>query len=208
MLEIPSFDITQEIPVMEHFFTIQGEGFYSGRAAYFVRLAGCDVGCVWCDVKESWKVDRNQVMSYESLITAIKASKTNFVVITGGEPAIYDLTNLTNLLHAINVEVAIETSGSSPIKGAIDWVCLSPKKFKAPTKESYTKAHELKIIAYNKHDFEWALSEAHKVDKKCLLMIQPEWDKQEIMLPLVIEFVKNNPRWKVSLQTHKYMNIP
>lgn len=207
-LDIPAFDKGKSIPVMEHFYTVQGEGFYSGRPAYFIRLAGCDVGCTWCDVKESWKVNADQLMPIDDLVKEVKETRANFVVITGGEPLIYDLDPLTKQLQSEGLEIAIETSGSSPMSGRFDWVCLSPKKFKAALPEVYKVANELKVIAFNNHDFEWALKEAQKVSSSCRLMIQPEWSKEEKMLPLVIAFVKENPEWKISLQTHKYMNIP
>ena len=208
MVETPAFDITNEIPVMEHFYTIQGEGFHAGRAAYFIRLAGCDVGCSWCDVKESWKVDANQIMTIDDILNNIQDAKADFVVITGGEPLIYDLNPLTQALHKAGVEIAIETSGAYSFSGEIDWVCLSPKKFKNPLEEVYSKAQELKIIVYNNNDFKWAVDEASKVSSSCKLLLQPEWSKEEKMLPLVIDFVKENPKWQISLQTHKYMNIP
>lgn len=197
-----------ELPIMEHFYTIQGEGRYSGRAAYFIRLAGCDVGCVWCDVKESWDADIHPILSIKELMTSVLASGTDFCVITGGEPALYELNGIINQLKAAKIEVAIETSGCYPVKGEIDWYCFSPKKFKAPCEEAYQRANELKIIISHPSDFEWAEKHAAQVSKDCELFLQPEWSKQERFLPLIIEYVKENPRWKVSLQTHKYMNIP
>ena len=193
---------------MEHFYTIQGEGRYSGRAAYFVRIAGCDVGCVWCDVKESWDSDIHPVMKLEAVVNEVLASKSDFCVITGGEPAMYDLTALIDMLHERGIETAIETSGCYPLRGNIDWYCFSPKKFKAPCSEAYTKANELKVVISHPSDFDWAESHAVNVSSKCLLYLQPEWSKQERFLPLIIDYVKNNPKWTVSLQTHKYMNIP
>lgn len=207
-VDIPAFDVGAEIPVMEHFYTIQGEGFHSGRPAYFIRLAGCDVGCSWCDVKESWKVNEDQVMKIDALIKEINKTEAQFVVITGGEPLLYDLNPLTKQLKDKGYEIAIETSGSSSYSGYFDWVCLSPKKFKNPLPEIYEKANELKIIAFNNHDFKWALEEAKKVSNTCKLMIQPEWSKEEKILPLVVAFVKDHSAWYISLQTHKYMNIP
>lgn len=197
-----------ELPIMEHFYTIQGEGRYSGRAAYFVRIAGCDVGCVWCDVKDSWDSEIHPLMSLESIVNEVIQSKTDFCVITGGEPAMYDLTRLVDLLRAQGIETAIETSGCYPLRGNIDWYCFSPKKFKAPCSEAYEKANELKVIISHPSDFEWAETHAVNVSPNCLLYLQPEWSKQERFLPLIIEYVKNNPKWKVSLQTHKFMNIP
>lgn len=197
-----------ELPVMEHFYTIQGEGFYSGRAAYFVRLAGCDVGCVWCDVKESWDVEGHPVLQLDALVDEIAATKTDFCVITGGEPALYNLEGIIERLKAKKIETAIETSGSSKLVGNIDWYCFSPKKFKAPVDEAYSKANELKIVINHPSDFEWAEEHASKVSNSCKLYLQPEWSKQERFLPEIIEYVKRNPKWCVSLQTHKFMNIP
>lgn len=197
-----------ELPIMEHFFTIQGEGFYSGRAAYFVRIAGCDVGCVWCDVKESWDANEHQPMSIETIVEHVSASNTDFCVITGGEPAMYDLTALTQQLKSKGIELAIETSGCYPLVGEIDWYCFSPKKFKSPHEQSYQLANELKVVISHPSDFEWAESHAEKVSDNCELYLQTEWSKQERFLPIIIEYVKENPKWKISLQTHKYMNIP
>lgn len=201
-------DTSNELPIMEHFYSIQGEGFYSGRPAYFVRTAGCNVGCVWCDVKESWDVEHHPVVQLDELTKQIVASKANFCVITGGEPALYDLTGLISRLKNNNIEVAIETSGTNSLVGDVDWYCFSPKKFKDPVDEAYAKASELKIIIFHKSDFQWAEGHAAKVNKDCQLFLQPEWSKQEQFLPQIIEYVKNNPKWRISLQTHKFMNIP
>jgi len=197
-----------ELPIMEDFYTIQGEGRYSGRAAYFVRLAGCDVGCVWCDVKESWNAELHPVQNLDDLMQKITASGADFCVITGGEPALYNLQGLVRRLKQNNIETAIETSGCYELKGEIDWYCFSPKKFKAPCDEAYIKASELKVVISHPSDFEWAESHAAKVNKNCTLYLQTEWSKQERFLPMIIEYVKNHPQWKISLQTHKYMNIP
>lgn len=197
-----------QLPVMEDFFTIQGEGFHSGRAAYFIRIGGCDVGCTWCDVKESWEAGNHPMTAISDLISKIKASPTNFVVITGGEPTLYDLEPLTTALKNEGYEIAIETSGAYPITGTFDWICLSPKKFKFPLEENYLKANELKVIAFNNHDFKWCQELSKKVSEECQLFLQPEWGKQEVMLPEIINFVKSNVQWKISLQTHKFMDIP
>lgn len=193
---------------MESFYTIQGEGYHSGRAAYFIRLAGCDVGCVWCDVKESWEADAHPVVSIDELVKGAVDSGTDFIVITGGEPAMYDLTVLVDKLRDNGMSVAIETSGTYDLKGNVDWYCFSPKKFKAPVQEAYLKASELKVIVNHPSDIEWAEMHATKVSKSCILYLQPEWSKRERFLPLIIDHVKNHPHWRVSLQTHKYMNIP
>ena len=195
-------------PIMEHFFTIQGEGKYSGKAAYFIRIAGCDVGCVWCDVKESWDKEQHIKMTTNEIIEKVTESKTNFVVITGGEPAMYDLRPLVNQLKLLGIMVAIETSGCYPLKGEVDWYCFSPKKFKAPCDEAYIKANELKVIVSHPSDLDWATKHALKVSTNCQLYLQPEWSKADKLLPLIIDFVKSNQRWKISLQTHKFMNIP
>ena len=197
-----------KIPIMEMFYTIQGEGFHTGRAAYFIRTGGCDIGCVWCDVKESWDANAHPPLSVEEIVNEVIKSKTDFVVITGGEPTMYDLTALTAALKKIGIEIALETSGAYPIQGHFDWICLSPKKFKMPLEKNYKLANELKMIIFNKSDFDWADELKNKVTKKCKLYVQTEWDKSEKMLPLIINYVKDNWEWKISLQTHKFLNIP
>ena len=199
---------TEKYPIMEHFFTIQGEGTYSGRAAYFIRIAGCDVGCVWCDVKESWDKDQHKSMTTNEIIEKVTESKTDFVVITGGEPAMYDLRPLVDQLKSLGITIAIETSGCYPLQGDVDWYCFSPKKFKAPCNEAYLRANELKVIINHPSDLDWANRHAEKVLDSCHLFLQPEWSKTEKLLPLIISYVKGNQKWKISLQTHKYMNIP
>lgn len=196
------------LPLMEDFYTIQGEGYYQGHAAYFIRLGGCDVGCVWCDVKESWDASKHPSISVEEIVTRAKSSGSEIVVITGGEPAMYDLTVLTSELKKAGFRTNIETSGVYKLTGTWDWICFSPKKFKAPDPTIYDQANELKIIIYNKSDFSWAEEFAALVKPGCELFLQPEWSKEKEMLPLIIEYVKMNPKWKVSLQIHKYMNIP
>jgi organic radical activating enzyme len=199
---------TEKYPIMEHFFTIQGEGTYSGRAAYFIRIAGCDVGCVWCDVKESWDKDQHTTMTIKEIIEKVTESKTDFVVITGGEPAMYDLRPLVDQLKSLGITIAIETSGCYPLQGDVDWYCFSPKKFKAPCDEAYLRANELKVIINHPSDLDWANKHAEKVLDSCQLFLQPEWSNTEKLLPLIISYVKGNLKWKISLQTHKYMNIP
>ena len=198
----------EKYPIMEHFFTIQGEGTYSGRAAYFIRIAGCDVGCVWCDVKESWDKDQHRTMTTNEIIEKVTESKTDFVVITGGEPAMYNLNPLVEPLKKMGITIAIETSGCYPLQGDVDWYCFSPKKFKAPCDEAYLRANELKVIINHPSDLDWANKHAEKVLDSCHLFLQPEWSKTEKLLPLIISYVKGNLKWKISLQTHKYMNIP
>ena len=200
--------LTSQLPLMEHFYTIQGEGFHQGRAAYFIRLGGCDVGCVWCDVKDSWDASKHPLFSVDEIVKFVTDAKANLAVITGGEPLMYDLSELTKALHQKNIEVNIETSGAYSLSGVIDWICVSPKKFKAPLDEVLLKANELKVVVFNKSDFDWAETNAKKVANSCQLFLQPEWDKASEILPFIIAFVKENPRWKISLQTHKFMNIP
>lgn len=193
---------------MEQFYTIQGEGFNSGKAAYFIRIGGCDVGCHWCDVKESWDANIHPLTAAEDLLTPILEHKAQSVVITGGEPLIYNLAYLTTLLKQAGIATFIETSGAYPLSGTWDWICLSPKKTMPPLAEAYLKAHELKIIVFNKHDLIWAEEQAAKTGKGCYRFLQPEWSRQAQVLPLLIEYVKEHPDWMISLQTHKYMNIP
>ncbi|WP_243630123.1 7-carboxy-7-deazaguanine synthase QueE [Taibaiella soli] len=195
-------------PVMEHFYTLQGEGRFSGQAAYFIRLAGCDVGCVWCDVKESWDTEGHPLFTTEAIVTAASAHPGRIAVITGGEPAMHQLQPLTDALHAAGFRVHIETSGSSTLSGDLDWITLSPKKFKAPLEESLQQANELKVVVFNKTDFAWAEQHAKNVPEHCILYLQPEWSKRDQMTPLIIDFIQQNPQWQLSLQTHKYLNIP
>lgn len=199
---------TQQIPVMEDFYTVQGEGFHSGRAAYFIRTSLCDVGCVWCDVKESWEQHDKDLVDVDTLVQKVRETGTEYCVITGGEPCMHSLMALTSALHAAGIEIGLETSGCYPLDGQVDWYCFSPKKFRAPIEEAYQKANELKVIISHPSDFEWAEMHAAKVKKGCHLYLQPEWSKQERFLPAIIDYVKKNPRWKISLQTHKFMNIP
>ena len=196
------------LPLMEEFYTIQGEGFNTGKAAYFIRIGGCDVGCHWCDVKESWDANLHALTPIEDIITNVLEWKAQSVVVTGGEPLIYNLDALTQQLKNKNIETYIETSGAYKLSGNWDWICLSPKKTMVPLPEIYTKANELKIIVFNQHDFKWAEEQAEKVGKNCYLYLQPEWSKHIELVPQIIEYVKNNPKWMISLQTHKYMNIP
>jgi organic radical activating enzyme len=198
----------QVLPVMESFYTIQGEGYHQGKAAYFIRLAGCDVGCVWCDVKESWPADAHPFLSIEAITNEVLETSAPLVVITGGEPLMYNIAPLVAKLQAKGISVNIETSGAYPLSGAIDWICFSPKKFKKPLAEFYPKAHELKVVIFNKSDFAWAETHAEQVSENCLLYLQPEWSKEAELLPQIIDYVKQNPKWRISLQVHKYMQIP
>jgi organic radical activating enzyme len=193
---------------MESFYTIQGEGFHQGRAAYFIRLGGCDVGCVWCDVKDSWDAGKHPLINIDDLIFNIKKTPAKLIVITGGEPLMHNLTHLTKKLQAEGYETNIETSGSHPLSGSWDWICLSPKKFKAPLPEVVPFANELKVVIFNKSDFDWAEKYAALVSPKCKLYLQPEWDKASTVTPLLIDYIKDHPQWELSLQIHKYINVP
>ncbi len=195
------------LPLMEEFYTIQGEGYHKGTAAYFIRIGGCDVGCHWCDVKESWNAEVHPpTLTSQIVENAVKYSDT--VVVTGGEPLTWDMTRLTHELKQQGASVHIETSGAYKLTGEWDWICLSPKKLKLPTQKVYEKANELKVIVYNNNDFKFAEEQAAKVSDNCILYLQPEWSKREKMIPEIVDYVMQNPKWKVSLQTHKYLNIP
>ncbi len=196
------------LPVMEHFYTLQGEGYHQGRAAYFIRLGGCDVGCVWCDVKDSWDADKHPLFEVQTLIAEVKKTPAEIVVITGGEPLMHNLETLTNELQKAGLQTNIETSGSSPLSGSWDWICLSPKKFKEPLPEVIATANEIKIIVYNKSDFDWAEKYAALVSPSCKLYLQPEWSKADQMIPLIVDYIKAHPQWELSLQLHKYINVP
>lgn len=201
-------DLTTSLPVMEHFYTIQGEGYHEGKAAYFIRLGGCDVGCVWCDVKDSWDAEKHPKLKIENLKLKVLETPAKLVVITGGEPLMHNLDELTNTLQQLGLQTNIETSGSHSLSGKWDWICLSPKKFKEPLPEILPLANELKIIIFNKSDFEWAEKYAAMVSPACKLYLQPEWDKASIVTPLIIDYIKANPKWQLSLQVHKYINVP
>ncbi len=196
------------LPLMEEFYTIQGEGFNTGKAAYFIRLGGCDVGCHWCDVKESWNAELHALTSTDEIVEHAKQYPGKAVVVTGGEPLIYNLDDLTKKLKDTDILTFIETSGAYPLSGTWDWICLSPKKFKAPRPEILPLANELKVIVFNKSDFQWAEQYAEQVSPSCKLYLQPEWSKSKEMTPLIIDYVMANPKWEISLQTHKYLNIP
>jgi 7-carboxy-7-deazaguanine synthase len=197
-----------QLPVMEAFYTIQGEGFHQGKAAYFIRLGGCDVGCVWCDVKESWDAQQHPLQSIEDMVSAASAYPGRLAVITGGEPFMHNLDALTQALHDAGFETNIETSGAHPVSGSWDWICLSPKKFKAPLPEVLPLANELKVVVYNKSDFEWAEKYAALVSPSCKLFLQPEWSRSATVTPLIIDYIKDHPQWEFSLQLHKYIHVP
>ncbi|MFY8006134.1 MAG: 7-carboxy-7-deazaguanine synthase QueE [Sediminibacterium sp.] len=196
------------LPIMETFYSLQGEGFHQGKAAFFIRLAGCDVGCFWCDVKESWDASLHPRRTIESLTEEAIQHPAKTIIITGGEPLLHQLDELTQSLKKAGKTVHLETSGSSPLSGHFDWICLSPKKFKAPLPEVISKADELKIIVYNKHDLTWALEWEQQVNSSCQLYLQPEWDQRDKILPEIITFILQNPRWQLSMQVHKFASIP
>ncbi|HEY4107470.1 7-carboxy-7-deazaguanine synthase QueE [Puia sp.] len=201
-------NIEAGLPVMESFYTLQGEGFHQGRAAFFIRLGGCDVGCVWCDVKESWDADKHPRLSVEELVASAGEHPGRLVVITGGEPLMHDCTGLTRELHRAGFATHVETSGAWPLSGEWDWICLSPKKFKAPLPGIVSLANELKVVIYNRSDFEWAEQWAARTSPACRLFLQPEWSKSATVTPLIIDYIKAHPRWEFSLQLHKYIHVP
>lgn len=196
------------LPLMESFYTIQGEGFHQGKAAYFIRLAGCDVGCAWCDVKESWNASLYPLCNVNDLAEKAAGFRGKIVVVTGGEPLMHPLDKLCGVLHKKGFHIHLETSGSHPLSGCWDWICLSPKKFKPPLPGICKAANELKVIVYNKSDFKWAEKYAADVSSGCKLFLQPEWSKEDFMIPLIVDYIKVHPQWAISLQIHKYMKIP
>ena len=198
----------QSYPVMELFYSLQGEGYHQGKAAFFIRLAGCDVGCVWCDVKDSWDASKHPVLSVEEIVAAAAAHPSRIAIVTGGEPLLHQLDPLTTALKAAGFQTHIETSGSSPMSGSWDWVCLSPKKFKAALPEAVKAANELKVVVFNNSDFAFANSFVNDVTIDCKKYLQPEWEKSDAMTPLVIEYIKSNPSWELSAQLHKYIQVP
>ena len=200
--------MSRTLPVMEAFYTIQGEGLFSGHAAYFIRLGGCDVGCAWCDVKESWDASIHPQRSVDELVAEAAAFPARIAVITGGEPLMHDLTELTRALRVAGFRTHIETSGTHPLSGDWHHICFSPKKFKAPLPAIHAAAHELKVIVVNTHDLAWGQQHADQVNTDCALYLQPEWSKRDTVTPLIVDHVKAHPRWQISLQTHKYLNIP
>jgi len=195
-------------PVMEMFYSLQGEGYHQGKAAFFIRLAGCDVGCVWCDVKDSWDASKHPQLSIIEIVNAALAHPSKIAIVTGGEPLLHNLDALTTALHDAGFQTHLETSGSSPLSGDWDWICLSPKKFKAPLAALLPVSSELKVVVFNSSDFEWAESYADQVSILCKLYLQPEWDKADAMTPLAIDYIKANPQWELSAQLHKYIQVP
>lgn len=203
-----SVDPAQNLPLMEEFLTLQGEGAHTGSSAYFLRIGGCDVGCHWCDVKESWNAELHPVTPLEQMVQSAVASGSPTVVVTGGEPLMWNMGPLTDALHAAGLQVHLETSGAYPLTGTWDWICLSPKKTKAPRSEWYAVAHELKVIVFNNDDFRWAEVHAQEINQDAKRFLQPEWSKREKALPEIIAYIERNPTWRLSLQTHKYIGLP
>jgi len=202
------FEGGRKLPLVEEFYTIQGEGYHTGKAAYFIRIGGCDVGCSWCDTKFSWNPSLHPVVPAEQIVEHVIARPAAAVVVTGGEPLMANMDYLTGMLKREGIETFLETSGAYPLSGTWDWICLSPKRNAPPLEELFMKAHELKVIIASEEDLEWAIENGERVDSDCKLYLQPEWSKREIILPLIIEFAKENPQWMISLQSHKYMRIP
>lgn len=202
------FNKGELLPLMEDFYTIQGEGFNTGKAAYFIRLGGCDMGCWWCDVKESWDANLHPLVKTDEIIQRALQQPAKAVVVTGGEPVLYNLDYLCGKLKENGVETFLETAGVRKLTGKWDWICLSPKKGSLPVAEFYAVANELKVIIQHENDFRWAELNAEKVTPECHLFLQPEWSKHNLIMPSIVEYVKNNTHWKISLQTHKFMNIP
>jgi 7-carboxy-7-deazaguanine synthase len=196
------------LPVMEDYYTIQGEGFNAGLATHFIRLGGCDVGCVWCDVKESWDAGIHPQLSIDEIVNKTISHKAKTVVITGGEPLMHNLNALCRAFHSNKINTFVETSGAYPLSGKWDWICVSPKKFKKPLKDTLLHANELKVVVFNKSDFIWGEEHAALVNKQCHLYFQPEWSKFKTIMPEIISYIKAHPHWKISLQTHKFMDIP
>jgi len=205
--KIKASDQPGRLPVMEIFTSIQGEGFHQGKPADFIRLGGCDVGCVWCDTMDSWDVGAHPIMPVNDIVKELNAEPTKFVVVTGGEPLMHDLTDLCKELKQNDLNTHIETSGAYPLSGEWDWICISPKKFKAPKDEVLKAAHELKIVVYNESDLEWAEKHAKLVNADCRLYLQPEWSTQETMLPVIREYISQHPEWEISVQLHKYLKV-
>jgi 7-carboxy-7-deazaguanine synthase len=210
-LETLNSNLLQEgkvLPVMEEFYTLQGEGFHTGQAAYFIRIGGCDVGCTWCDAKESWNVNEFPPVASDLVVARAKSYPANAIVVTGGEPLLYNMDYLCAELHHNGINIFLETSGSQPMSGKWDWICVSPKKDSPPLKEIALQADELKVIIHDDTDFQWGEENAHLMSPLCRLYLQPEWSRRNTMMPEIIRYIKANPKWRISLQSHKYMNIP
>lgn len=207
-MKIPESETGKKLPLVEEFYTIQGEGFHMGKPAYFIRLGGCDVGCSWCDTKFSWDPDMHPLVDTDIIVRNANQSGCGAVVVTGGEPSLYNLDYLCDQLKKCQIKTFIETSGAHPLTGIWDWICLSPKKNNPPLNEIFSKADELKVIIQKPEDFEWAEENASKVSYECMLFLQPEWSRYRQIIPEIVEYAKKNIKWSISLQAHKFMHIP
>ncbi len=207
-IEKDIFEGGRKLPVMEEFYTLQGEGYNMGKAAYFVRIGGCDVGCSWCDSKESWNAELFPPVVIDNVIKNVRSIPADTVVITGGEPSLYPLDYFTTQLQSFGIKTMVETSGAHELSGSWDWVCLSPKRFSPPKKSAYKNAHELKVIIQRESDLKWAELNAELVNKDVPLFLQPEWSVASELMPLLTDYIMKNPSWRMSLQSHKYMGIP
>lgn len=196
------------LPLVEEFFTLQGEGYHTGKAAYFIRLGGCDVGCSWCDTRFSWDKGLYPLVETEHIIANAVKSGTDAVVVTGGEPLMWNLDDLCSGLANNNINTFIETSGSHPLSGKWDWICLSPKRNMPPLEYICRIASELKVIVEVESDLEWAERYREMVSENCMLFLQPEWSRSGKVIPIIVEYIKRNPAWRISIQAHKYMHIP
>jgi len=202
------FEEGKKLPLLEEFYTIQGEGWHTGKAAYFIRLGGCDIACWWCDSKISWQANVNQLVDVDEIIEKAKNCPAKAVVVTGGEPTLYNLEYLTKQLKYNDIQTFIETSGAYNLTGNWDWICLSPKIQTPPVENIYLKANELKVIIFDDKSFAWAEENAKKVSENCKLLLQPEWSKYSVLIQQIVDYVKDNPKWSISLQAHKFMHIP
>jgi organic radical activating enzyme len=202
------FQNGQKLPLIDEFYTVQGEAFHTGKAAYFIRIGGCDIGCHWCDTKISWDFNTHKLVDIQEVVANVQINNADTVVVTGGEPSIYELSPLCKLLKEKGIQTHVETSGAYKLSGEWDWICLSPKKQNPPLDEIYQKANELKVIIYEPEDYKWAEETAKKVNPNCKLYLQPEWSRHNKLIPEIVEYVKKNKNWQISIQAHKFMQIP
>lgn len=202
------FEGGKKLPLIDEFYTLQGEGFHFGKAAYFIRIGGCDIGCHWCDTKYSWRADKDKLIDVNTLVKNVKSTKADTIVVTGGEPLTYELDYLTKKMNNANIQTFIETSGAYKLTGKWNWICLSPKKNAPPTEEIIPLSNELKVIIFDQSDFQWAEKYAALVNVNCRLYLQPEWSRRNALTPLIVEYIKNDPKWNISIQAHKFMKIP
>ncbi|MBN2662095.1 MAG: 4Fe-4S cluster-binding domain-containing protein [Bacteroidales bacterium] len=202
------FEEGKKLPLIDEFYSLQGEGFHFGKAAYFIRIGGCDIGCHWCDTKYSWRADKDKLIDVDTLVKNVTSTKADTIVVTGGEPLTYELDYLTEEMYKANIQTFIETSGAYKLTGKWNWICLSPKKNAPPTNEIIPLANELKVIVIDESDFEWAEKYAALVNTNCKLYLQPEWSRRNFLTPKIVEYIKNDPKWNISIQAHKFMKIP